>query len=1131
MHLEIWISWARPVFLEPNAWGLALLTLEVLFSLAILVISRRDFLTLTRHQLLLLLGCLAAPVISERVLVLFFSGRSLLPPPGVPFAPSEPFAPLLGMAPVVAAAAWLGPGPALLVGLVKGVLRAGMVTGTTTELFLFGFLGFLIGFLLRQNYRGRLPHLARQPVIAVPFMVPFAALLLLVSRFAHVAASGLSGFDYAVTLTRSYFGPLLLESFLAALGTQAVYLLRPRLRPVRATRRPPPYARTLNRRLLFLFIPIIGLITVVLVYAVTATALRLATSEAVDQMARDANSAAEGIPYFVQTGQSLLMEFASDERLLQTDYAALENRLRQDLRMVVFFDQLLLFDDSEQRLAEYPAEPVADLELTAEERTLLERGVASGAPQISRVHRSERDAAIMSFLAPMYAPEETDEGASVSRVLLGRTRLSTNLIIGRILEGLQWTNARGAGFIVDAAGRIVAHPDADMLLMRWEIDQEAPRIESSLTGWAYESRHPRNNTRQLVYYLPVDGYPWAVVIRVPYQLVLEQARQIATPLLGLQVLLGGGLVLVISLVTSWVTRPLHQLAAAADRIAKGDLTQPVEIRGLAAHGAQDEVVRVGVAFEDMRIRLKDRMEDLSLLLAVSQSVSATLELPEGVPFILEGALRATEAQVARIVLLSANGEFETVMSRGEPQTGLRTLDRALARAAKSTERPLAIENLTRAKTLIESEPMNSAIKAAVALPIRTKDEVPAVMWVGYAAPRRFNDSDIDLLSTLASQTSVLVENARLFQTAEGERRRLAAILASTTDAVIVTDRENRILLLNPAAERAFGVRGESLSGRPIHQTRLPQALVDVFCESLDPHEALTRELALADGRTLYANLSMILSADGERMGRVSVMRDITRLKELDELKSEFVATVSHDLRSPLTYMRGYTTMLSTVGELSERQREYAEKILRGVTQMSALVDDLLDLGRIEANVGLESEPCHLGAILAEAVDSKRARAAAKGVDLRLEPATRRGDVKAPIVFGDAALLRQAIANLVDNAIKYTPAEGEVVVRLSVAPGMEPGGKRDLSSAFISVSDTGIGIAPENQVRLFEKFYRVKRRDVPDVPGTGLGLSIVKSIVERHGGRIWVDSELNRGSTFTISLPLAERPSALDEKEV
>jgi signal transduction histidine kinase len=247
------------------------------------------------------------------------------------------------------------------------------------------------------------------------------------------------------------------------------------------------------------------------------------------------------------------------------------------------------------------------------------------------------------------------------------------------------------------------------------------------------------------------------------------------------------------------------------------------------------------------------------------------------------------------------------------------------------------------------------------------------------------------------------------------------------------------------------------------------------------------------------------------------MRDITHLKELDELKSDFVATVSHDLRAPLTYMRGYTTMLPAVGAINREQREYIEHILRGIGRMNRLVDDLLDLGRIEAGAGFDHQPCHIGAILLEAVDIVRAGATAKGIDLRLEPMRRSAthSDSPTIVSGDPALLRQAIANLLDNAIKYTPSGGHVSTGLSV---LIDGARRQ---AVVHVSDTGFGIAPEDQVRLFEKFYRVRRRDAPTVPGTGLGLSIVKSIVEQHRGEVRLDSKLNRGTTVHIILPLME----------
>jgi PAS domain S-box-containing protein len=426
------------------------------------------------------------------------------------------------------------------------------------------------------------------------------------------------------------------------------------------------------------------------------------------------------------------------------------------------------------------------------------------------------------------------------------------------------------------------------------------------------------------------------------------------------------------------------------------------------------------------------------------------------------------------------------------------------------DHPLTVSNVPRARTLGDAETLKGPIKAALALPIRTKNRTSAVMWVGYGEVRQFDDSEIDLLSTLASQTAVLVENARLFQTAEGGRRRLAAILASTTDAVLVTDRDNCILLINPAAEQAFGVEAELVSEQEISEIGLAPALVQVFEEPLSPHEALTKEVPLPDGRTLYANVSTIVSADNKRIGRVAVMRDITHLKELDEMKSDFIATVSHDLRAPLTFMRGYATMLPTVGTLNDKQREYTEKILRGVGQMSELVNNLLDLGRIEAGVGLDRKPCHLGAILVEAVDSMRGRAKRKDLTLRMEPAQGMA-----IVSGDATLLRQAFTNLVDNAIKYTPNGGSVTVGLSVSE--ENGTPR----AIVHVTDTGIGIAPEDQMRLFEKFYRIQRRDAPAAPGTGLGLSLVKSIIERHDGEIWVESKLNEGSTFYAALPLKE----------
>jgi signal transduction histidine kinase len=250
-------------------------------------------------------------------------------------------------------------------------------------------------------------------------------------------------------------------------------------------------------------------------------------------------------------------------------------------------------------------------------------------------------------------------------------------------------------------------------------------------------------------------------------------------------------------------------------------------------------------------------------------------------------------------------------------------------------------------------------------------------------------------------------------------------------------------------------------------------------------------------------------ADGRQVGRVCVLRDVTRFKELDTLKSEFVSTVSHDLRSPLTLMRGYATMLEMVGNLNEEQQKYLQRMSVGVDSMTRLVNNLLDLGRIEAGVDLNLEMVPLRRLLHKVVESLQVAAAHKQVEL----AVLFAEEAEPVVEADAGLIEQAVHNLVENAVKYTLEGGRVTAALRVVDGGQ--------NAVIEVRDTGIGIAPPDQLRLFERFYRVAHRETRKQRGSGLGLAIVKSIVERHNGRVWVESELDRGSTFTVVLPLKQ----------
>jgi PAS domain S-box-containing protein len=376
-----------------------------------------------------------------------------------------------------------------------------------------------------------------------------------------------------------------------------------------------------------------------------------------------------------------------------------------------------------------------------------------------------------------------------------------------------------------------------------------------------------------------------------------------------------------------------------------------------------------------------------------------------------------------------------------------------------------------------------------------------VLWVAYDLPHTFSEGDVRFISTLAGQAALAAANTHLFLNVEVSRRQLEAILNSTPDPVLVTDPNNRLLLANAAAEQAIGSRLAKSEGQPTQRLIQQKPLLNLL-NAMGEKQSV--EVLLPDGRTYLATASSVL-ADGQRVGRVCIMRDVTHFKELDTLKSEFVSTVSHDLRSPLTLMRGYATMLDMVGDLNEQQESYVSKIISGVESMANLVNDLLDLGRIELGVDLQVEKISVLDVLEKVTSTLQMQATQKDIELSLELPKDLPDQ----IDADPALFHQAIYNLVENAVKYTSEGGQVFVRVRTSP----------KALVFEIQDTGIGIAAEDMARLFEKFYRGKAREARTRAGTGLGLAIVRSIAERHGGRVWVESEEGKGSTFYLQIPI------------
>jgi PAS domain S-box-containing protein len=378
-------------------------------------------------------------------------------------------------------------------------------------------------------------------------------------------------------------------------------------------------------------------------------------------------------------------------------------------------------------------------------------------------------------------------------------------------------------------------------------------------------------------------------------------------------------------------------------------------------------------------------------------------------------------------------------------------------------------------------------------------------WAGYEEPHRFTAEEVRYLVTLGSQAALATANARLFLNAEIGRQRLAAILASTPDPILVTDQSNRLLLANPAAWQVLSLSMEANEGPIIDQVIRYRELAEMLRAS--SAEKQVKEIDLPDGR-VYSAAATTVIAEGQRVGRVCVLRDVTHFKELDALKTDFVSTVSHDLRSPLTLMRGYASMLEMVGQLNEQQNNYIQKIVSGVEDMSRLVNNLLDLGRIEAGINLKVEKASCQEIIEKVISGLQLQAAQKQIQISREiPGEEPTYLEA-----DRALLQQALTNLVENAIKYSRNEGKILLRVNKQP----------DTVIFEIIDNGIGISPVDQPRLFEKFYRGAQQSSKDQRGTGLGLAIVKSIAERHGGKVWADSKLGKGSMFSLRIPLHQK---------
>lgn len=342
------------------------------------------------------------------------------------------------------------------------------------------------------------------------------------------------------------------------------------------------------------------------------------------------------------------------------------------------------------------------------------------------------------------------------------------------------------------------------------------------------------------------------------------------------------------------------------------------------------------------------------------------------------------------------------------------------------------------------------------------------------------------------------------------RNQARAILNSMGDGVVALNKSAEVLFVNPVVEQVFGINQAASQGKNILGVIRNYEVERILKRALKTEKTITEEV-----RLIYPELKVFrfhatpLQGHGQQSGGVVILlSDITERKKLEDMRTEFVANVSHELRTPLTSIRGFLeTLLNGTIEDTVTTRHFLEIMSKETERLTRLIDDLLNLSKIEERrVVHRWQQIQLTDTINRVVTMFRSQAGDKNLDVITDIPP-----KLPFIQGDPDMLAQVLINLVDNAIKYTPAGGQIIIRARVAE----------ENVKVEVEDTGIGIPPENLPRIFERFYRVDKARSRELGGIGVGLAIVKHVIRAHGGKVGVESTAGKGSTFTFTLPVGK----------
>jgi PAS domain S-box-containing protein len=519
--------------------------------------------------------------------------------------------------------------------------------------------------------------------------------------------------------------------------------------------------------------------------------------------------------------------------------------------------------------------------------------------------------------------------------------------------------------------------------------------------------------------------------------------------------------------------------------------------------------RTNLLLPDFRVRQRD------YLLEITRAITQELELDKVLARILNISIEMLAGQAGLIALRSGQGRWNVAVSHGIPPAFLRTLDPLMANVPENEE-PARFElpqinhllqSLTRAASL--------GLLTGVVLPLIAHRVVVGVIFIFRNYQGGFSANDTALLQSFADQAAIAVYNAQLYTQVNHEKRRISALLDSTADGILILSAEHTIEHCNPAFAHMVGHPVADILGR-VHEEVIKWA---------EHKDGLTLEQAEAGGWPLTPNATLYVEGDLERPGGlplpvgityapllspegnliniIASVRDITRFREAEELKSTFISVISHELKTPVALIKGYVSTLRREDASWDRQvvKDSLEVIEEEADRLTELIENLLDASRLQAGaLSINLADLNLDTLARRIAERFRTQSTVHTIEVDF-PADF------PVIMGDEDRLAQVLSNLVSNSIKYSPEGGEIMIS----------GHIHLNQVVVCVSDNGPGIEADDIPHVFDRFYRSSDAS-RTTKGAGLGLYLARAVVEAHGGRIWVDPKPGEGARICFSLP-------------